>query len=348
MRHAVKFRDGSNYIFDDANQVIIDEKGKSMRVEMDIMTAFRKGYFDAEGAIFFQRELEFVKAKSYDVKYADKKIRELFSVSNEAGPGVTTINYKTYDRSGAAKVINAYADDLPRADVAGTETTINVRSVGISFAYNIDEIQSSQLVGRQLDQRRANAAFEAVEQTVNDVGFFGDSVSGMPGLFSNPNIPTGDVTDPGSGTEWVNKTPEEILDDINSVFADIVVVTKMKERADRLLLPVAQWNYIVATPRSINSDTTILQYVVNNSPYISSAENIIPINECAAVNNPLLAKDAMVAYDSSPDAAQLEIPVELEWLPLEQRNLEFITNGRARLAGLNIYYPLAFNIATGI
>jgi len=303
---------------------------------------------DADGAVFFQRQLEHIKAKSYDVRYAELKARTLFPVSNDGGHGITSITYRTYDQSGAAKIINAYADDLPRADVAGKETTIPVRSVGISYGYNLDEIQSSQLTGAALDQRRANAARRSNEQVVNDVAFFGDTASGLPGLFSNPNIPTGAVVNPGSGTEWVNKTPDEILFDINDLFADIFETTKMVEQGNTLLLPPTQWSYIMSTPRASNSDTTIAQYVAANSPYLKSIDDIIAVNECAAANNPELSTDAMVAYDRNPDKLQLEIPVELEMLPVQQKNLEFVIPGRSRLAGLNIYYPLSLAIGTGI
>ena len=232
--------------------------------------------------------------------------------------------------------------------MAGKETTIPVRSVGISYGYNLDEIQSSQLTGAALDQRRANAARKSVEQVVNDVAFFGDATSGMGGLFDHPNIPTGAVVNPGAGTEWVNKTPDEILFDINDLFADIFETTKMVESGNTLLLPPAQWSYIMSTPRASNSDTTIGQYVAMNSPYLNSVEDIIPVNECNAANNPLLGTDAMVAYDRNPDKLQLEIPVELEMLPVQQKNLEFVIPGRSRIAGLNIYYPLSLAIGTGI
>ena len=71
---------------------------------------------DADGAVFFQRQLEHIKSKSYDVLYADLIARTLFPVSNEGGMGVTSITYRTYDQIGSAKIISAYADDLPRAD----------------------------------------------------------------------------------------------------------------------------------------------------------------------------------------------------------------------------------------
>jgi len=152
----------------------------------------------------------------------------------------------------------------------------------------------------------------------------------------------------GGGTEFVNKTPDQILFDINDGFTDIFETTKMVEQGNTLLLPPNQWSFISSTPRSANSDTTILMYIVQNSPYINSADDIIPCNEMAAANNPLLSTDAMVFYDRSPDKLQLEIPVELELLPVQQKNLEFVIPGRSRLAGLNIYYPLSLNIVTGI
>ena len=342
-----KLRNGSTMQFDGAFATVVDQ-GKTITIDGAISSAIGNGIMDADGAFFFQRQLEHIKARSYDVRYAELKARMLFPVSNEGGAGVTSITYRTYDQAGAAKIINAYADDLPRADVAGKETTIPVRSVGISFGYNLDEIQSSQLTGSSLDQRRANAARRSNEQVVNDVAFFGDASSGLPGLFSNPNIPTGAVVNPGSGTAWVNKSPDEILFDINDLFADIFETTKMVEQGNTLLLPAAQWSYIMSTPRASNSDTTIAQYVAANSPYLTSIEDIIPVNECAAANNPELTADAMVAYDRNPDKLQLEIPVELEMLPVQQKNLEFVVPGRSRLAGLNIYYPLSLAIATGI
>lgn len=340
-------RDGSVISMDGLQSTVVSGATK-ITLDGAISMAIQTGFVDADGGVFFQRQLEKIKAQSYDVRYAELKARMLFPVSNEAGPGVNTITYRTYDQAGAAKIINAYADDLPRADVAGKETSIQVRSVGISYGYDLDEIQASQLTGAALDQRRANAARRSVEQVVNDVAFFGDAESGMGGLFDHPNIPTGSVVDPGAGTEWVNKTPDQILFDINDLFTDIFETTKMVESGNTLLLPPAQWSYISSTPRSANSDTTILQYVAQNSPFLTSEADVIPVNECAADNNPELATDAMVAYDRSPDKLQLEIPVELEMLPVQQKNLEFTIPGRSRLAGLNIYYPLSLAIATGI
>lgn len=346
----VKFADGAIGSME-GNILTITKGPKVERVVIDsrLSSAANDGVFnDADGAYFFARQLEYIKARSYDVKYPQLKARMIFPVSNEGGKGVTTVTYRTYDMSGVAKIINSYAEDLPRADVAGKETTIPVRSIGTSYGYNIDEIDSAQLAGSPLDQRRANASRKTIEQVINDVALFGDAVSGMPGLFSNPNIPIGGVVDPGAGTSWASKTPTEILFDINDLFADIFDTTLMSESGNTLLLPTRQWLIITTTARSINSDTTIAEFVVKNSPFLNSMADLIPLNECSAAHNPTLTDDVMVAYDMSPDVMELVIPLELEYQPIQMKGLEFVIPGRARLAGLNIYYPLAVAMGTGI
>lgn len=345
----ITLKDGSTLKVEGFQASVVAKDAKqNITLDGGVLRGIQDGILDADGGVFFQRQLEYIKAQSYDVQYADLKARELFPVSNEAGDGINTITYRTYDMVGMAKIINAYADDLPRADVGGKEVSVPVRTIGNSYGYSIDEIRASQLVGAGLDVRRADAAKRAQEQLVNDVAFFGDAASGLPGLFTHPNIPTGDVVDGGSGTEWVNKTPDQILFDINDLFADVYETSLMKEKANTLLLPVSQWSYIMSTPRSSNSDTTIAQFIVNNSPYLSSINDIVPVNELAAANNPELSSDAMVAYDKNPMKLQLEIPVEFEQMATQQRNLEFIVPCRSRLGGLNIYYPLSIAIATGI
>lgn len=327
---------------------VTDSKGQKQTIkDAGIGHLVQKGVIDADEGIFFQRQLEYIKAQSYDVQYADLQARMLFPVSNEAGPGVNSITYRQYDQVGLAKIIASYAADLPRADVSGKEFTIPVRSVGTSYGYNLDEIQSAQMTGMPLEQRRANAAVRAVEEKVNDVAFNGDAEFNLPGFLSNANIPTGNVVNgAGSAPEWSTKTPDEILFDVNDAFADVFETTFMKERGNTMLIPPSQWSYIMSTPRSANSDTTIAQYLVNNSPYLSSIEDIIAVNELAGAGAG--GGDLMVVYDRSPDKLQLEIPVELEWRPVQEKGLEFVVPGRSRLGGVNVYYPLSANILEDI
>lgn len=302
---------------------------------------------DADGSVFFQRQLELIKSRSYDVQYPELPARTLFPVNNEGGFGITSITYRTYDQRATAKIINGYANDLPRADIGGKETTIPVKELGIAYAYTVKEIASSQITGVGLDQRRANAARRGVEEAINKIAFYGDAESGLPGFFSNAAIPVVTVVNGAGGQpEWVNKTADEILFDMNDLFADIFENTKMVERGNTLMLPPAQWSLINSTPRSANSDTTILNYFVGNSPYVMSVADVIPVNELVGAGT--AGVDIMVAYNRNPDKLQLEIPGELQFLAPQEKGLEIEIPGWSSIGGVNIYYPLSVNIGEGI
>lgn len=302
---------------------------------------------DADASVFFRRELEFIKARSYDVEYQDLMARQLFPTSDEAGAYAETITYRSYDRVGMAQIISSYAKDLPRADVTGREITSPVRVIGLSFSYTVAEVLASQATGKSLEQRRANAVQRGTEETIDNIAWYGDAVSGLPGFLSNPNIPNGSVAQGASGdTEWETKTPAEILEDVNDLFGTIYEVTRKKESADTLLLPVRKWNYIMSTPRSENSDTTIAQYLVTNSPFLSSLENIIATPEMQGAGTG--GSDMMVAYRRDPDKLTMEVPLELQFLPAQERGLNIEVPAWAKTGGVIVYYPMSARFAYGI
>lgn len=348
MRHNI-----NDAVFDDEvgrialpDQTIID-------VEPLLMDQYRQGHhiMDAGGLVFFSRQLTLIKARTYDTKYAELKARMMFPVNNEGGPGIQSIKYRQFDQVGQARIINAYADDLPRADVSAMpEQDSPVRSIGVSYGYNHDEIMAARQGNFPLDVGKARAAMRANEQEINRIAFFGDEAHGMTGFFNHPNIPQGAVVDPGSGTEWANKTAEQILFDINDGAADIWAGTNMVERPNKLALPPNQHSFITSHPRSTTSDTTIAQFIVQNSQYLNSIDDIIPLNELVEANNPSLAGlgDAMIWFKQDPETMELQIPVELEMFPVQMRNLEYVVPARSRVAGLVIRYPLAVSILTGI
>jgi len=299
---------------------------------------------DANESIFFARELEAVKTKSYDVQYAELKARKLIPVSFDAGPGAETIKYEQYDQVGMAKIIANYANDLPRADVKGKEFISVVRSLGASFGYNVQEVRAAKMAGKPLEQRRANAAKRAIMQLENTIAFSGDTSHNLGGLLNAANIT--EVTIPADGTGasklWSTKTPDLILRDMNLVANTPSVLTKMVEQPDTMLLPVAQFNYIASTARSANSDKTILKYFLENNPYIKAVE---PLNELAAYYG---GDDGMFVYHRSPEKVTLEVPQDFEQFPEQEQGLEFVVPCHARAGGVIVYYPLSMAFGKGI
>lgn len=299
---------------------------------------------DANESIFFARELEAVKAKSYDVQYAELKARKLIPVSFEAGPGAETIKYEQYDQVGMAKIIANYAHDLPRADVKGKEFISVVRSLGASFGYNVQEVRAAKMAGKPLEQRRANAAKRAIMQLENTIAFSGDASHNLGGLLNAANIT--EVTIPNDGTgaskAWSTKTPDQILRDMNLVANTPSELTKMVEAPDTMLLPVAQFNFISSTRLSTASDTTILKYFLANNPYIKAVE---PLNE---LDSFYAGDDGIFVYKRDPEKLTMEVPQDFEQFPEQEQGLEFVVPCHARCGGVIVYYPLSIAVGKGI
>ena len=281
--------------------------------------------------LFLARELEQVLARTFEVQYADIKYSSVLPISTEIGPGADSFTYRIFDAQGSMKLIQDKASDLPRADVLRKEVTHQVRSLGASFAYTIQETRAAAMVpGMNLEQRRANAVRRAYEEKVQSVAYFGEGAVSMDGFFNNANV---DKTVP---SKWFDTaTTDEMLEILNEAPTSIVQGSNMKESPNTMLVPYDVYRILSTTPRSSTSDTTVLEFFLRTNPFIRSIE---PINELEAGKSEL-TKDRIICYDRSPEKLQLHIPRTLEFLPPVRNNLEFSVAAHARVGGVALYYP---------
>lgn len=299
---------------------------------------------DEGESIFFARELEHVKAKTYDIKFPELKARALFPLEFEANAGAETITYEQYDQVGMAKIISNYADDLPRADVKGKEFTSKVRTIASSYGYNYDEIQAASMAGKPLTTRKANAAKRAHLVLENKIAFFGDATHNITGFLSNPNIQEVVLAADGAGasTTLASKTADLMIRDITSLFTAVHDVSKGVEVANVLMMPIGQYN-LIANTRLPDSDMSVMKWVMENNPHL---QEIVWVTELKGAGAG--ATDKMVAYRRDPDALTMEIPSEFKQLPVQEKNLEYIVPTHHRFGGVLIYYPLSVAYADGI
>lgn len=306
-----------------------------------------QGFSDADGAIFFARQLEYIEAQAYNVLYQDLKYRSIFPVDTSVPVGVKSIGYWTYDHAGKAKWINTGAKDLPRVDIGGKETLRPVHWAGNSFAYNIGEIASAQFTGVPLEQMKADASRRAHEELLNQTSWFGNADNGLVGFFSaDTGIPQAAAPNGVSTSPlWSSKTPDEIVADVNKIFSDPVENTLEKERPTHLGLPTAQYN-LLGNTRMTDTGETLWSYLMKNSPWITGPDSIVSIPELKnAISG---TTDAMIAWTRNPAKIEQKIPQDIVFHPVQQIGLEWVVNVTVVYGGLHIRYPLSANILTGI
>ena len=300
-----------------------------------------------DASIFFARELDYIKAKSYDRVYPEFTALNHFPITHEVPEGAETMTYYSYDKTGFAAIISNYASDLPRADVKGSPTTASVKSIGASYGYSVQELRASRMAGKSLDVRKATAARYAVERTINMIAFAGDSKHKLMGMLSaDNNIPLYTLSTVNEKTSWKEKSASEILDDINSMFGYQSSLTQDVERADTLALPPDV--YIDISTRQIpNTGFTVKKFLMENAPYL---EEIISAPELMAKNKEMnpYGENVALLYTNDEEKFSLEIPMPFYQYPIQIRNLETIVPCEERVAGIVLYYPLSALIAVGV
>lgn len=300
-----------------------------------------------DASVFFARELDHVKAQSYDVEYPELTALDLFPISSEADAGAETITYYTYDKTGLAKVIDNYSTDLPRADVNGKPSFAKIKSLGDSYGYSAQEMRASRLAGKSLDARKGESARYQIDALTNRIAWCGDAESGLMGVLSDgQNIPIYTIA-----KKWSECEADEILADVNGMAKQVARVTKNVERPDTLCVP-ADVYMDISTRRLPETTGTVLSFILEHAPYIKNVVSTAELDADSPDTNPYAAGETPVGvtflFKNDARKLSLENPMAFYQYPLQADGLEVVIPCEARTAGVIMYYPLSALIGVGV
>ena len=328
---------------------------------------------DDEG-VFFQRQLEYIQAQSFDVLYPNLKGRGLFALNTEGGEGINTITYRSYDKRGETQVIAGKATDLPRGDISGKENSISVKTLGNAFGYSRQEIAAAKVTGMPLEARKADASRLSYEEKVNQLIFFGDRANKLHGFYDGPVDAPALTCDrnvvaqasAGANVRWRGlKTPDEIIADLNTALVKMYADTLQIFSPDMIIMSVANKKLLQNTPRSLQSDESILNWFLKNNDFITSADQIKDVNEVAGIYpatddagtptgsladqiKPLNGGEGFTVVASGSDNMRVREPFPYMHLPVQYKGLEFEVNCYGRFAGVEMIRPAAVAHWVGI
>ena len=123
---------------------------------------------DAKFTAVLERQLEFIKTRTYDIMYPEMKARQFIPVNNDVDTGAETITYRQWDMIGMAQIIANYGDDMPLIDELVEEFEQKVQGLGAAYEWSIQDLRRSAMAGASLDQRRARAARRSIEQQIEN------------------------------------------------------------------------------------------------------------------------------------------------------------------------------------
>lgn len=289
-----------------------------------------------DASIFSARELDFVKAQTYSRKFPEMKGLQLVPSSSDAPEWAETVTYKMYDEVGMAKIIAAYADDLPRADISAKEHTVKLRQIGVSYGYNIRELAQSMATGKNLPLQKATAARRAVEVKLNQIAMTGDAEFGLYGLSNHPNI---GLTVLPSGKDWLtgNPTAEELIGDVQAMYDAVRLQSRGIHTPNKFILPTGHLNVLKRKIVPNTNGKTVLVWLKEEFESLEFVET----PELKATTG----KSKMFMGEFDINNLHMELPQPFTQLPAQERNLELVVNCIASCGGVVVTYPLAFTSA---
>lgn len=131
------------------------------------------------------------------------------------------------------------------------------------------DMQRSNLIGRSLDQMLSDGVRLNYDKHMDANVYVGMDEYGTTGLLNNPNVTAANVagTGTGSSTKWKDKTPQQILDDVNAALTATWAAAEYDRAAipNHILLPYEQYLYILNTKVTELATETIYDFIMKNN-----------------------------------------------------------------------------------
>lgn len=300
------------------------------------------GRHDSNETAVFRRQMEHIYAQTYDTLFQDYKFRQFLAINHEVPNWAQFHTFRERTRIGKVqRVANGGPSDYPKVEIEGKETTAKLFKWGASFGYSIDEMRASAALGTGLEQARANAVREAMEDKFDSIACVGDTESGLVGLANVSGI-TNASTAVTANWSLAATAVGTILSDLASwqnaqrqAAGNLDSLT-----ADTLLLTTAAYNRLATTyvASAFASDLTVLQFILKGNIWIKRIECWPTLDTADGFSGP-----RCLLYKASPDVAEMVIPQEFEMdaPQLEGRSYQVLCE--AKTGGVKSVRPIGIS-----
>lgn len=317
------------------------------------MFTFDQMQLDAQSALGFLTPAYYnLETTVYEIKYPEFNYARLVPVITEGNPWAQGTLFYTSDSTGQAKWQAGGAFDIPYADVNRQQLSAAFHMAAIGYEWNLEEVNRARMTGQDIGGDKARAARRVAEQFLWYLAMTGNTEKNMTGLLNDPNVTAADVPANGGGTStfWINKTPAQILADINDGISGVNTGTNETEQANTVILPTGIRDMLASTQLSSGSDKTILNYLMENNSYTAETGQPLTIAASRALATADPGGDGRaVIYRRAPDVVRFHLPMPHQFLPpFQKASMVWEVAGIMRTGGTEVRLPKAIRYLDGI
>lgn len=213
--------------------------------------------------------------------------------------------------------------------------------------------QKMQGIGRSLDSILDNGIRLNYNKSIDLIVYKGVEEEKVYGLVNDPNVLTTTVKAGASGkTTWKDKTPDEILDDINTALTDAWTHSEYDNSGipNHILISPQNYAYINSQKVSEAGNVSILTYLLENNIAKNQGVDLAiePSRWCIAAGTG--GTDRMVAYVNDESKVLIDIPVPLMRAMTQPsvENIAYLTAYMANIGQVKFLYYQCVSYSDGI
>ena len=295
--------------------------------------------FDSNETAILTRQIEFVRAKVFNVQYASLLAVGFVPLATDIPAWASNVIEVVYDATGQAKIVSNGADDLPRIGATAKEQTVTIVSVGASYGWTLMDLRAALGTGVPLSDLKARMARRAVDTAIDEIlatgslstGTVPQINTGFTGLINNGGVP---VYTTAAGS-WAAATADNIILDMTGMITAPEQATKQQYATTDVVMAPAKYDFLLTKPRATGTDTTILQFLQSVFPDVTFSR----WHRLTGAGSG--GKDRVMAFSKSPEVLEGIVPITFEQMPPQVRNFETSVNVHARCGGVDVHQQTA-------
>ena len=198
----------------------------------------------------------------------DIKLRAGITMSNESTSFIRSAFAAagTLDSVGNMPWISAETTAIPGVSINGQKVVLPLRLLAREISFTSVELERSQLTGQPIDAQKTDALNILYQMNTDQMVYIGSSDVGATGMVNDAGVTIDNVVNGISGSPlWVDKTPDEILADVNSLLTASWKASAFAVCPSNLLLPPVQFSFLAAQKVSSAGNVSILKFLQDNS-----------------------------------------------------------------------------------
>lgn len=332
------------------------------RFDSTVRSIQQATHLDAVNSAYVARALLWVETETYNTVIPPMQARSFFDYDLSSPPGAKATSFKSYTRTGIARLVTERGQDAPQIALYVNEYFHQFYRLAVSYLYTWDDLLGAEFSSQNggpalnLDLEFAIGCREAIEKALDQITAFGSAPAttlqmvglgadvGMVGVLNNPNITQYAVaTGASTSTYWSEKTPDEILADLVGIVAAQVAGTFMAFIPTDMLIATREYENISGLSMGDGRSDTVLSYFLKTSQHIKSVK---PWNLLEGAGSG--GTDAYLVYIKNRRFVRHMLSQDFTQMPPQFKQLSYETLCTAKTAGTVIPFPLSLSLGSGI